>query len=144
MRSPSGENAGCRSSLGESSVRRTGFLPPISNLPAVNRANAGEAIKIIFGLGGDFGLAVLATGSPASRRTDCTTGAPIGAVEPTTSTDRKDTLGYDRKTQTYTYSWKTVKAWAGTCRRLVLTVSNGSEAQAAFDFRPAAKPAKEH
>ena len=29
MRSPSGENAGCRSSAGESGVKRTAFLPPM-------------------------------------------------------------------------------------------------------------------
>ena len=120
----------------------TGFEPPIADLPAVNRATAAEAVKVIFGLGGDFGPAVLAAGSPASQRTDCTTGAPIGPVELTASTDKKVTLRYDKKAQTYTYNWKTVRAWDGTCRQLILTFSDGSTAEAAFDFRPAPRPPK--
>ena len=120
----------------------TGFRSPIVSPPGINRANAGEAIPFAFGLGGDFGPSVLAAGSPASQRTDCTTGAPIGPIEATTSSDKKDTLRYDKKKQLYSYNWKTIKSWDGTCRQLTLTFSNGTTAEAAFDFRPEPKPPK--
>jgi hypothetical protein len=34
----------------------------------------------------------------------------------------------------YIYVWKTQKAWAGTCRRLVLKLLDGSEQTADFGF----------
>jgi hypothetical protein len=44
-------------------------------------------------------------------------------------------LQYDAATATYTYVWKTEPAWAGTCRRLVLELADGSTHTADFRFR---------
>jgi hypothetical protein len=35
----------------------------------------------------------------------------------------------------YTYVWKTNRTWAGTCRRLMMMFTDGTEATASFDFR---------
>jgi len=33
----------------------------------------------------------------------------------------------------YTYTWKTLSAWKGTCRELVVTLSDNTEHRATFD-----------
>ena len=53
-----------------------GFLGPIHNGSVVR---AGDAIPIVFSLGGNQGLDVLADGSPTSVQTDCANpGTPTG------------------------------------------------------------------
>ena len=44
------------------------------------------------------------------------------------------TLTYDTATNRYTYVWKTYKAWRG-CRRLAITIVNGTTKTAMFSFR---------
>ncbi len=43
-------------------------------------------------------------------------------------------LAYDALAGQYRYRWKTVKAWAGTCRRLVLAFAHGTQQVATFEF----------
>ena len=43
-------------------------------------------------------------------------------------------LQFDALTGQYTYVWKTEKAWAGTCRQLVLTFTDGTTQRANFSF----------
>ena len=39
----------------------------------------------------------------------------------------------------YTYTWKTSPSWGGTCRRLIVTLADGSTHEALFSFtKPAA------
>ena len=111
-----------------------GFLSPVANQPAVNSVKAGRAIPVKFSLGGDQGLAIMAAGSPASQRVSCDASAPIDPLVETV-TAGKSSLSYDATTSTYTYVWKTEKAWAGTCRQLTVTLIDGSSHQALFDFR---------
>ena len=101
-----------------------GFRSPVQPLPAVNRAEAGRSVPVKFSLGGDQGLDVLAAGSPAS--VPC--GAPAPETGPTAA------VAYDPVTQLYQYDWKTLKAWRGTCRDLVLRLADGSEQRARFRF----------
>jgi hypothetical protein len=65
----------------------TGFFSPVGNPPALKSPNAGSAVPVKFSLGGDRGLAILEAGYPASRKIDCTSGAPLGPLQPTTSAD---------------------------------------------------------
>jgi len=44
-------------------------------------------------------------------------------------------LSYDPATDTYIYKWKTNKAWAGTCRQLIVKLSDGTEHMANFKFK---------
>ena len=48
----------------------TGFFSPVDNLPTVNAANAGSSIPIKFSLGRNWGLNVLAPGSPGVTADD--------------------------------------------------------------------------
>lgn len=111
-----------------------GFYPPIDNLPVVNVARAGSTIPVKFSLGGDFGLDVFAAGFPKSRQYDCGTSADTDRIEDTLTAGQSG-LSYDSATGQYTYAWKTDKAWAGTCRRLIIRFADGTVARARFQFR---------
>ncbi len=43
-------------------------------------------------------------------------------------------LSYDATTDQYTYVWKTNKAWARSCRQLILRLSDGTDHIASFSF----------
>jgi hypothetical protein len=114
--------------------RFDGFFSPVNNAPTVNSVNAGRAIPVKFSLNGDAGLDIFAAGSPASQRVTCDSGAAIDPVEETV-TAGGSTLQYDATTDTYTYVWKTDKAWAGSCRNLTVTLNDGSEQTALFQLK---------
>jgi hypothetical protein len=113
----------------------SGFKPPVNNRPTVNTANAGRAIPVKFSLGGNQGLDIFEPGSPRVQRIDCATGAPVDEIETLADTPGASTLTYDSGSDTYQYVWKTDKAWAGTCRRLVLGLNDSSDHGADFRFR---------
>jgi hypothetical protein len=94
---------------------------------------AGSSIPVKFTLDGDYGLNIFAAGSPSSRPVDCTTSAPLDAIEETV-TAGGSSLSYDATSQRYHYVWKTDTAWAGTCRRLTVTLAGGSTREALFMF----------
>ena len=103
----------------------SGFLATYEDAPVLNDAQAGGVDKMWFSLGGDRGLGILAAGSPASRQIDCATKAPLGPLE-ATQTPGWDSLSYVGYLDRYYYPWKTQKAWAGTCREFVLTLTDGT------------------
>jgi hypothetical protein len=111
-----------------------GFYQPIDNLPVLNRVRAGQAIPVKFGLGGNFGLNVLAAGSPAVQQVGCSSGLPVDDVEETVAAGGSS-LVYDAASGLYVYVWKTSPAFAGTCRTLLLTLNDGTTRTAAFQFR---------
>jgi hypothetical protein len=111
----------------------SGFFQPVDNLPTVNKVKAGSSIPVKFTLDGDYGLNIFAAGSPSSRPVDCTTSAPLDAIEETV-TAGGSSLSYDATSQRYHYVWKTDTAWAGTCRRLTVTLAGGSTREALFMF----------
>jgi hypothetical protein len=109
----------------------TGLLG-LSALPALNAARAGGSISVKFGLGGNRGLNVLAAGSPTSQAISCLTmAATATALKAPTSGN----LSYSTKTNTYTYDWRTDKAWVGTCRQLTVKLADGTERKANFQFK---------
>jgi DNA-binding beta-propeller fold protein YncE len=108
-----------------------GFFGPIHQGSAVR---AGDAIPIVFALGGDHGLDVLAPGSPSSVKTSCEhPGTPTGG-EPASSPSGRG-LAFNSSTGHYVFVWQTKQAWAGTCRTFVLTLPGGSVARLTVSFR---------
>ena len=106
----------------------TGFFSPINNLPTVNTAKSGSSIPVKFSLGGNRGLAILASGYPKTTAVSCTT-APQDPVEDlTTSTSG---LQYDATSNQYTYVWKTTKGKTG-CFQLDLKLVDGQTYSAMF------------
>jgi hypothetical protein len=110
-----------------------GFLAPVQGPPTLNIAKAGGAVPVKFGLGADRGLNIFLSGSPSSVSVTCNSGAPTGTVN-RTATAGNSVLSYDASSDTYSYSWKTDKAWAATCRRLTMRFVDGTVANADFQF----------
>ena len=114
----------------------TGFFAPVRNMPFVNSAIAGSAIPMKFALVGYRGSQVLMPGSPTSMVVQCSAGAPGNVLPPAlTLFSGLRSLG-----NSHTYVWKTNSSWAGTCRKFVLTLANGTTHEALFRFAPAPRP----
>jgi MBG domain-containing protein/trehalose utilization protein len=123
-----------------------GFFRPVHNLPKVNRVKAGHAIPVRFWVEGPRGSHrhrgpnVLQPGSPTSVSAACNAGVTELSVDETVpaTTSRLRTEG-----NKYTYVWKTSSTWAGSCRKLVVTLVDGSRHEALFRFVKAPKPKHE-
>ena len=111
----------------------SGFQQPVDNLPTLNTAKAGSAIPVKFSLSGDKGLNIFMAGFPKSQGILCDSSQPTDAIEQTV-TAGNSSLQYDPLTDTYTYVWKTDKAWANSCRQLTVQFIDGAFYQANFKF----------
>jgi DNA-binding beta-propeller fold protein YncE len=108
-----------------------GFLGPIHDGSVVR---AGDAIPIVFSLGANRGLHILAEGSPSSVQVDCEDpGQPMGGEPAASQFDRG--LRFNRWTGHYVFTWQTKRAWAGTCRTFVLGLRDGTVARLTVSFR---------
>jgi sugar lactone lactonase YvrE len=112
----------------------TGFFPPVSNPPVVNVVSAGRAIPVKFSLSGYKGLNIFAPNSPSSGQVVCNSSDPAVTLEDTV-TAGGSSLSYDASSDQYVYIWKTESSWAGTCRQLVVQLSDGSIHRADFRFK---------
>jgi len=112
----------------------SGFFPPVDNLPTMNVVKAGSAIPVKFSLNGNQGLNIFAVDYPKSQVIVCDSTNSQGGIEKTV-TAGSSSLSYDATTDQYIYVWKTNKAWAGSCRQLVIKLSDGSSHVANFKFR---------
>jgi hypothetical protein len=112
----------------------SGFFQPVDNVPTLNVINAGKGVSVKFSLGGDQGMNILAAGYPVSQPIACDGVLPLDTIEQTV-TASSSSLSYDPVTATYIYKWKTERAWAGTCRQLVVKLSDGTEHMANFKFK---------
>ena len=110
----------------------SGPFQPIDPRPTRNSMKAGRSVPVKFSLGGDYGPAVFASGYPASQTVSCDSGDPTDVVEATTS--NPSGLTYDSISGTYTYNWKTLSSWKGTCRTLTLRFIDGQALEADFKF----------
>jgi hypothetical protein len=109
-----------------------GFYRPVVNEGA-NVMKAGAAVPIKFSLSGDQGLDIFAAGFPKSVEGDY--GEPGDAENViSTVTAGSSSLQYDAVTDTYTYVWKTDKAWANSERQFVIKFRDGTPAKK-LDFQ---------
>jgi Tol biopolymer transport system component len=111
-----------------------GFFSPVDNPPVVNSAKAGQGIPVKFSLGGDQGLAIFAADYPKSQQTSCDPNATVDGIESTVAAG-SSSLSYDPAGDQYTYVWKSLKGWAGTCRQLVVKLTDGTSHRANFAFK---------
>jgi Tol biopolymer transport system component len=112
----------------------SGFFQPVDNLPTLNSIKAGQAVPVKFSLNGDQGLNIFAAGYPRSQNIQCDLTTVVDGIEETV-TAGSSSLSYNPSTDTYTYVWKTDKAWANTCRQLVLKLNDGTYHRANFKFK---------
>jgi hypothetical protein len=110
-----------------------GFFSPVDNQPTFNRTKAGSAIPVKFSLGGNHGPNIVAAGYPASQQLACNTSAAVDDIEQTTTAGASG-LSYDAAAGQYTYTWKTDKAWSGSCRKLIVRLNDGTDHVAMFTF----------
>ncbi|MEO8088980.1 MAG: PxKF domain-containing protein [Gemmatimonadales bacterium] len=109
-----------------------GFFLPVRNLPVVNRVTAGSAIPVSYSIEVQgSGNRVLQAGAPTSVAAACSSNMPEKSVElqVNASASRLRVVG-----SRYSYIWKTSSAWAGTCRKLVVALPDGSTREALFHF----------
>ncbi|MBU4221209.1 MAG: PxKF domain-containing protein [Euryarchaeota archaeon] len=110
-----------------------GFFQPIDNLPAWNSVKAGSAVPVKFNLSGNQGLNIFATNYPVSQNINCDSNALINGIEETV-TAGSSSLSYNASIDQYNYVWKTDKAWAGSCRQLMMLLNDGTYHNASFKF----------
>ena len=106
----------------------------VHDAPAFNTVNAGRALPLKFSLFGFQGLDIFLGGFPRSQPIACDSAAPMGNGVPTVNPGASG-LSYDATSDQYNYVWKTDKAWAGTCRRLLVVFRDGSTHYANISFR---------
>ena len=113
-------------------------LLPAAGEPARRDCRPGPAAPSLlkFSLGGDQGLGVLAIGFPVSVDVDCATLA-YGArrIERDGQPRRQRPHLRPASTGTYTYVWKTEKAWAGSCRIVSVRLVDGTTHEAYVRLR---------
>ena len=102
-----------------------GFFAPVAAYPTPTSMTAGEAVPLKFSLHGDQGTNVLAAGSP--KWAYCTSSAETAPAS--------GTLSYNASADRYIYLAATQKAWAGSCRDLVVTLRDGGVHRARIAFR---------
>ncbi len=112
----------------------TGFFAPVANQPTLNEIKAGQKVPVKFSLSGDKGLGILATGYPKSQQVACDTSLPTSDLT-TIESPGSSGLSYDAATDTYNVVWATSKAWAGTCRLLIVKLVDGTSHTAVFRLR---------
>jgi hypothetical protein len=121
-----------------------GFYSPVNNLPTWNVAKAGSAVPVKFSLDGrplpgsntsgqGTESSIMSPGSPGSQKVTCDNVAALDIVEET-STAGMSGLTYDPLADQWVYVWKTDKAYAGTCRQLVVSLADGTVHRANFKF----------
>jgi hypothetical protein len=112
-----------------------GFFKPVHNMPVLNAVAAGRAIPVRFSVEGALDSRVLKAGSPTSAKIGCS-GSNSKSISETS--DELDSQMLNRGTS-YTYVWKTSPSWAGSCRKLFVTLVDGSQYSAIFRFSKAQK-----
>ena len=110
----------------------SGFFDPVDNSGRLNTAKAGVAIPVKFSLGGNRPAPVLASGSPQVTSVSCPWW-PTDAIEQTVSAS-SSSIRYDSPTGRYIYTWKTSTTWANSCRKLTITLKDGTRREATFKF----------
>ncbi len=106
-------------------------------MPVINTLAAGKAVPVKFIVEGAQGSQVLQAGSPTSVTTACSSRSRTEKVEQTVE---ESTSHLQKWGNLYTYIWKTSPSWAGSCRKLVVTLVDGSKHEAVFRFGKPEKP----
>jgi hypothetical protein len=108
----------------------TGFFDPIVNAPSINGRNAGSSVPVSFSLNGYKGPNPFTV---ASQQVDCASGQPIG-TPPAAAAAGNSGIQYNSVNDVYQFNWKTDRQYAQTCRQLVVTLNDGSNHTAYFEF----------
>jgi len=120
----------------------SGFVGKVQDEPVLNRVAAGQTVPMRFDEPSRSGLDILQANSPYSRQVNCETLAteipgsdhvtpgalPVAAETPGASGLSRNAAGR------YNFPWQTEEGWVDTCREFVLTLDNGEQHRAYFQF----------
>jgi hypothetical protein len=114
-----------------------GFFSPVDNLPTVNNAKAGQAIPVKWRITDANRVPISDPASfngLASYLIDCSSlsGNSSDAIEEYAAGSSGLQYSGDGYWQ---FNWKTPKTYASQCRKMVLTLGDGSTHEAEFKFR---------
>jgi hypothetical protein len=121
-----------------SSYTFNGFISPVDNPPTVNTARAGQAVPVKWQISG--GTSVPSSTDSASFKSltsygvNCTslTGVSESVVEQyAAGSSGLQNLGGGY----WQYNWATSRSYAGTCRKMVLILNDGTSHEALFKFK---------
>jgi hypothetical protein len=104
----------------------SGFFAPLAPEPTISTVKGGEDLPVKFSLNGNQGLDIFAA-QPAWR-SGCTSGAAD-------TVPASGSLSYNASVDRYVFLAKTERAWAGSCRQLIVTLRDGTVHRANVSFR---------
>jgi predicted outer membrane repeat protein len=104
-----------------------GFFSPLGEPSTWYEAKAGSSIPVKFSLSGDQGLEILASGYPVSQEITCEDQPVVIGDITEAGSPGNSGLSYSIDEDQYLFNWKTDKAWSGTCRELVVRLTDGEE-----------------
>ena len=104
--------------------RFDGFYSPLAPEPSVVTLKAGDSVPVKFSVGGYQGPDVVshAVWRPCAATTD-------------DSSPAAGSLAYNAGPDRYTFMWGTDRAWAGSCKELLLMLQDGTTRGAYVSFR---------
>ena len=108
----------------------------MDNLPTINTANAGSTIPLKWALSNAAGNAyVNMSGIQAitSKQIRCPNGTTDPVNPPICPIGTTGIAGVTAGV--FHFNWATLRTWSGTCRRLYVHLSDGSNPYAEFQFR---------
>jgi hypothetical protein len=112
----------------------SGFRPPVDNPPVLNSDNAGRTIPVKWALTDAAGRAYASLDAVQaiwSREIRCPTAAQdVVELDVPVGLSGLKVAGGE-----FQLNWATQKSWAGTCRRLLIRLSDGSTPFADFRFK---------
>jgi Tol biopolymer transport system component len=104
-----------------------GFDSPLKPYPELTSFKAGERVPLRFSLAGYVALDVVAAAFSATVPCSTPGAADSGDTAP-------GAVAYNASHDRYTFTWQTDKRWAGTCRQVVLQLSDGTSHRANISF----------
>jgi hypothetical protein len=117
-----------------SKLRVSSLSKSVKEPPTFNRVQAGDAVSLTFTAEGDKGSTILQAGSPTSSPITC---KAVRSEHPIRESVLAGRSGLRQDGSKFKYVWKTDPSWAGTCRKLALTLVDGSAYEALFRFASA-------
>ena len=108
-----------------------GFYSPINNVPVLNSVKAGSVVTESFSLGGNQGMGIMAAGYPKSQAISCTSLVASGSQAAMTGTLHYGSAAFGTR---YYEQWTGSSSWQGTCRQIIIRLSDGTDHIAYFKF----------
>jgi hypothetical protein len=116
----------------------SGFFSPVHNLPIVNNVKAGQTIPVKWRITDPNGAPISDPANfknLASSPVSCTSFSGDAASPPIEEHSAGSSGLQYRGDGHWQFNWKTPKAYAGQCRKMVLTLGDGSTHEADFKFK---------